>query len=79
MAISQQIFIMSIVAIIVIIIDCGRVSVSVLISSALGIAGFAILHFTAFAVPVNVITICVSVVLGLPGTAALMYIFGSVI
>lgn len=79
MAINQQLLILSVIAAIVIIIDCGRTSLKIVTSSALGLAGLAALHFTAFAVPLNGVTIGVSAVLGLPGVGALMYIFDKII
>ena len=79
MAISQQLLILSIIAATVIIIDCGRTSLKIITSSALGLAGLAALHFTAFAVPLNAATIGVSAVLGLPGVGALVYIFDKII
>ena len=79
MAINQQLLILSVIAAIVIIIDCGRTSLKIVTSSALGLAGLAVLHFTAFAVPLNAVTIGVSAVLGLPGVGALMYIFDKII
>ena len=60
MAINQQLLILSVIAAIVIIIDCGRTSLKIVTSSALGLAGLAALHFTAFAVPLNAVTIGVS-------------------
>ena len=66
MAISQQLLILSVIAAIVIIIDCGRTSLKIVTSSALGLAGLAV-------------TIGVSAVLGLPGVGALMYIFDKII
>ena len=79
MAINQQLLILSVIAAIVIIIDCGRTSLKIVTSSALGLAGLAALHFTVFAVPLNAATIGVSAVLGLPGVGALMYIFDKII
>ena len=79
MAINQQLLILSVIAAIVIIIDCGRTSLKIVTSSALGLAVLAALHFTAFAVPLNAVTIGVSAVLGLPGVGALMYIFDKII
>ena len=79
MAISQQLLILSIIAATVIIIDCGRTSLKIVTSSALGLAGLAALHFTAFVVPLNAVTIGVSAVLGLPGVGALVYIFDKII
>ena len=79
MAINQQLLILSVIAAIVIIIDCGRTSLKIVTSSALGLAGLAALHFIAFAVPLNAVTIGVSAVLGLPGVGALMYIFDKII
>lgn len=79
MAISQQLLILSVIAAIVVIIECGRVSLSFLTSSALGVAGLAALHFTALAVPLNAVTIGISAVLGLPGVGALIYIFDKII
>ena len=79
MAISQQLLVLSVIAVIVIIIDCGRLSLRIIASSALGVAGLAALHFTAFAVPVNAATIGISAVLGLPGVGALVYIFDKII
>ena len=79
MAISQQLLVLSVIAAIVIIIDCGRLSLRIIASSALGVAGLAALHFTAFAVPLNAATIGISAVLGLPGVGALVYIFDKII
>lgn len=79
MAISQQLLILSVIAAIVIIIDCGRISLRILTSSALGVAGLAALHFTAFAIPLNAVTIGISAALGLPGVGALIYIFDKII
>lgn len=79
MAINQQLLILSVIAAIVIIIDCGRTSLKIVTSSALGLAGLAALHFTAFEVPLNAVTIGVSAVLGLPGVGALVYIFDKII
>ena len=79
MAISQQLLILSVIAATVIIIDCGRTSLKIITSSALGLAGLAALHFTALAVPLNAVTIAVSAVLGLPGVGALVYIFDKII
>ena len=79
MAISQQLLMLCIIAAIVIIIDCGRNSLKLVTSSALGLAGLAALHFTSFAVPLNAVTIGVSAALGLPGVGALMYIFDKII
>ncbi len=79
MAISQQLLILSVIAAIVIIIDCGRISAKFIASSALGVAGLAALHFTAFAVPLNAVTIGISAVLGLPGVAALIFVFDKIV
>ena len=79
MAINQQLLILSVIAAIVIIIDCGRTSLKIVTSSALGLAGLAALHFTAFAVPLHAVTIGDSAVLGLPGVGALVYIFDKII
>ncbi len=79
MAISQQLLILSVIAAIVIIIDCGRTSAKFIASSALGVAGLAALHFTAFAVPLNAVTIGISAVLGLPGVAALIFVFDKIV
>ncbi len=78
MAISQQLLILSVIAAIVIIIDCGRASAKFIASSALGVAGLAALHFTAFAVPLNAVTIGISAVLGLPGVRALIFVFDKI-
>ena len=79
MAISQQLLILCIIAAMVIIIDCGRNSLKIVTSSAMGLAGLAVLHFTALAVPLNAVTIGVSAALGLQGVGALMYIFDKII
>ena len=79
MAINQQLLILSVIAAIVIIIDCGRTSLKIVTSSALGLAGLAALHFTALSVPLNAVTIGVSAALGLPGVGALVYIFDKII